>query len=301
MVKGKEESGLPLSTTLDKQQKSFSGYIQGDYRILSQIKFIAGLQGNKAEGIDFDLNPRLGLIWSPQEIVNVKALYSTAFRAPSMQELYLNHPTLKGNPSLKPEKIKTVDLGVNIQKNMVSIGLNNYYSQITNTIYQKQKTPPPNLYTNSEIPTTIFGLELEGKIYITKELMLIGSGLYQKNTTGDSAGNMMPVPEASAKGGISYSKKGFTVSIFNTYEGKLDKRYNATYNKTRKAFDLLDLSLKFELDKAFSWNIPQLAIHVDAYNLLDEEVWLPATGLDKNYTLPQIEGRAIYFGIDVGF
>jgi outer membrane receptor protein involved in Fe transport len=301
MVKGKEESGLPLSTTLDKQQKTFSGYIQGDYRIIPQIKVIAGLQGNKAEGIDLDLNPRFGLIWSPQEIVNVKALYSTAFRAPSMQELYLNHPTLKGNPSLKPEKIKTVDLGVNIQNSMVSIGLNNYFSQITNSIYQKQKTPPPNLYTNSDIPTTIFGLELEGKIFITKELMLTGSGLYQKNTTGDSAGNMMPVPEASAKGGVSYSKNGFTASIFNSYEGKLDKRYNTIYNKTRKAFDLLDLTLKYELDKAFNWKIPQIAIHVDAYNLLDEEIWLPATGQAKNYTLPQIEGRSISFGIDVGF
>jgi outer membrane receptor protein involved in Fe transport len=144
-------------------------------------------------------------------------------------------------------------------------------------------------------------MEVEGKYYITKELMLTGSGLYQKNTTGDSAGNMMPVPEASAKGGISYSKSGFTASIFNTYEGKLDKRYNTKYNKTRKAFDLLDLNLKYELDKAFNWKILQLAICVDAYNLLDEEIWLPATGLAKTYTLPQIEGRSIYFGIDVGF
>ncbi len=301
LVKGKEKSGLPLATTIDTTQNTISGYIQGDYKILSQIKVIAGIQANKAAGIDLDINPRLGIIWSPDDIVNVKALYSTAFRAPSMMELYLKHPTLKGTPTLKPEKIRTVDIGANIQTNRVSIGINNYYSQISNNISLEQKLVPPVHYQNYKIPTTIFGTEIEGKLFITKELMLLGSGLYQKNTTGDSAGNMMPVPEASAKGGISYSNYGLTVSLFNIYEGKLDKRYNATYNKTRKAFDLLDLTLKYELDKAFNWKIPQLAIHVDAYNLLDEEIWLPATGQAKNFTLPQIEGRAIYFGIDVGF
>jgi outer membrane receptor for ferrienterochelin and colicin len=301
LVKGEEKSGLPLGTTIDTTQNTFSGYIQGDYKIISQIKVIAGIQANKAAGIDLDINPRLGIIWSPDNIVNVKALYSTAFRAPSMMELYLKHPTLKGNPTLKPEKIRTVDLGANIQTNKVSLGINNYFSQIRNNIALEQKTVPPIYYQNYKIPTTIFGMEIEGKLFITKELMLTGSGLYQKNTTGDSAGNMMPVPEASAKGGISYSNYGLTASIFNIYEGKLDKRYNATFNKTRNAFDLLDLNIKFEFDKAFNWKIPQLAIHFDCYNLLDEEVWLPATGQLKNYTLPQIEGRSIYFGIDVGF
>lgn len=301
-VQGTQHSGLPSVKTLDTSQNTFSGYLQADYRIIPQLKVIAGLQSNKAAGFDFDLNPRFSLIWSPDEIVNVKALYSSAFRAPTIQELYLKSGTIVGTKTLNPEKVQTVDLGVNIQTEKISFGINNFYSEISNSIYQEQRKPPtPNLYSNSKVPTTIIGLEVEGKYYITKELMLTGSGLYQKNTTGDSAGNMMPVPEASAKGGISYSKCGFTASIFNTYEGRLDKRYNATYNKTRKAFDLLDLTLKYELDKAFSWKIPQFAIFIDAYNLLDEEIWLPATGQAKNYTLPQIEGRSINFGIDVGF
>jgi outer membrane receptor protein involved in Fe transport len=234
-------------------------------------------------------------------IVNVKALYSTAFRAPSMMELYLKHPTLKGTPTLKPEKIRTVDLGANIQTDKVSLSINNYYSQISNNISLEQKPIPPIYYQNFKVPTTIFGMEIEGKLFITKELMLTGSGLYQKNSTGDSAGNMMPVPEASAKGGISYSKYGLTASLFNIYEGKLDKRYNATFNKTRKAFDPLNLNIRYEFDKVFNWKTPQFAVHFDFYNLLDDEIWLPATGQFNNYTLPQIEGRSTYFGIDVGF
>jgi outer membrane receptor for ferrienterochelin and colicins len=59
-VQGLEESGLPLDTTLDTNQNAISAYIQGDYRPVPELKVIAGVQGNKAEGIDFDLNPRGG-------------------------------------------------------------------------------------------------------------------------------------------------------------------------------------------------------------------------------------------------
>jgi len=300
MVKGKEESGLPLSKTLDTTQNTVSGYLQGDYRIIPQVKIIAGVQGNKAGGIDFDVNPRVGIIWSPSDLVNVKTLYSTAFRAPSMFELYLNHPTLKGSSTLKPEKIKTFDMGVNIQNSKVFFGINNFYSEITNNIYPKQNAVPPNVYQNYNVPTTFVGIEVEGKIFITRELMIMGSGLYQQNTTGDVAGNTMPVPEASAKGGISYSANGLTASVFNIYEGKLDNRFDATYNKTREAFDLLNMNVKYELSQLFKFKAPKITLSVEAYNLLDEEVWLPATGQSSRYTVPQISGRSVYFGLLFG-
>jgi outer membrane receptor for ferrienterochelin and colicins len=300
MVQGKEESGLPLSTTLDTTQNTFSGYLQGDYRILPELKVIAGVQANKAAGIDLDINPRAGLIWAPKENVNVKALYSSAFRAPSMMELYLKHPTLKGTAGLKPEKIQTVDLGVNIQNEKISIGINNFYSRMTNIIYPKQITPPPSLYKNYDVPTIFVGMEVEGKLFITRELMLIGSGLYQQNATGDSAGNMMPVPEASAKGGISYSANGLIASVFNVYEGKLDHRFDTRYNKTREAFDLLNANLKYELNQLFKLTAPKITIELEAYNLLDQEIWLPATGQAKQYSVPAIQGASYYFGLAIG-
>jgi outer membrane receptor for ferrienterochelin and colicins len=297
---GKEWGLTTSEPEKDSSQNSFSGYIQADYRLISEIKIIAGVQGNKPEGFDLDLNPRLGLIWSPGKIVNVKALYSTAFRAPTIQERYNTALTLKGTPTLKPEKIETVDLGVNIQTDKIMIGINNYYSTISNSIYQKQHTPPPSVYANSAIPTTIIGMEVEGKYFITKELMLTGSGLYQQNTTGDSAGNMMPVPEALAKGGVSYAARGFAASVFNIYEGRLDDRYDAAYNKTCKAFDLLNANVKYDIGRIIELPVSKITLTVDAYNLLNREIWLPATGQSTHFTLPEIQGRSLYFGITVG-
>lgn len=124
--------------------------------------------------------------------------------------------------------------------------------------------PPPSVYANSAIPTTIIGMEVEGKYFITREFMLTGSGLYQQNTTGDSAGNMMSVPEALAKGGVSYSANGFTASVFNIYEGRLDKRYNATYNKTRKEFDLLNANVKYDIGRILEFAAPRITLTAEA-------------------------------------
>jgi hypothetical protein len=112
---------------------------------------------------------------------------------------------------------------------------------------------------------------------------------------------MMPVPEASAKGGISYSANGLTASVFNIYEGNLHRRYDAaSYNKTREAFDLLNANLKYELNRILKLTAPKISIDLEGYNLLDKEIWLPATGMLKQYTVPAIQGRAIYGGLTVG-
>ncbi len=302
-VEGTEESGFPtnLTTTIDDAQYRYSGFIQADYKIISQLKLLAGIQANKADGIELDINPRLGLIWAPADIVNVKALYSNAFRAPSMFELYLDHPTLQGTDDLDPEKIKTIDLGVNIQTDRISFGINNFYSRVEQVIWQKQNAAPPHEFANQEVATTFFGGELEFKYFITKELMLLGSGMYQKNNTKGLEGNAMPVPETTGKVGISYASKGLTASAFNIFEGKLHERYNASYNKTREAFNLLNVNAKYEISRLLKLNGPVITLDLEAYNLLDEEVWLPAGGQATNYTLPEVQGASYYGGLTVKF
>jgi outer membrane receptor for ferrienterochelin and colicins len=294
-VKG-EMSISNATVILDTSRSSMGIYLQADYKLHPTLKLIAGLQGNKVPGFDFDFNPRAGFIWSPQEIVNIKALYSQAFRAPTIQELYMN---ILGNPDLKPEKVNTFDFGVNIQTDKASIGLNNYYSQISNNIIE---TFPPH-YENVNQKTTIIGMELEGKYYVTKELLLTGSGLYQQNTNNDSLGNIMPVPEAGAKGGISYSSKGLTVSVYNIYEGKLDKRYTSLGNPNPVAYNLLNANIGYDFNKLLKLEkLGKIALNVEGYNLLGDDIWLPASGSSsKSASLPVTHGRSIHSGIDVSF
>jgi outer membrane receptor for ferrienterochelin and colicin len=82
---GPTETGEKFYYT-DADRYSAGAYAQVNYRLISSLNLIGGIQANKVEGIDFNLVPRAGLIWYPVPKINVKAFYSQAFRAPSINE-----------------------------------------------------------------------------------------------------------------------------------------------------------------------------------------------------------------------
>jgi outer membrane receptor for ferrienterochelin and colicin len=300
----------------DHKQNSFSGYLQADYR-WSWCKLIGGIQLNKVAEFDLDFNPRAGLIIYPLENVNFKALYSTAYRAPSLDELYLDHPTMRGQMvsrlsgdhekerNLTPEKVNTIDMGINYQDDVVQFGLNGFQSRMKNLIIQDRD---PSRYA---IPTwdnigevTIFGLECEGKYYLSKELLFEGSILYQESKDENShEEHVTPLPIFSAKGGLSYQGHGLILSLFNTYWQDLDKKYSSTLNKTISYFNMVNLNCSYNLNHLLkSTVLKELSLVITVDNLLDEEVWLPAWGLlDVSSRIPYNEGRTIYGGIKITF
>lgn len=302
------------NTNEGHEQINFSGYLQLDYR-WDWCKAIGGIQLNKVKDFDLDVNPRAGLIFYPFDNVNIKALYSSAYRAPSLDELYLNHETMRGQmverlpgepqeKDLKPEKVNSFDLGVNYQDSSVQFGLNGFYSKMNNLIIQDRTG-------RFEIPTwdnigkvTIFGLECEGKYYITREWLIEGSILYQESRDKQSSeGNAAPLPTFSAKGGLSYHGYGLTVSAFNSYWQALDKRFTSKMNKTTNNFNMLNLNCSYNFNHLIKSRVlKELSITFAADNLLDEEVWLPAWGLsDLSSRIPYNEGRTLYGGFKVTF
>jgi outer membrane receptor for ferrienterochelin and colicins len=137
-TKGKELMKIPGGELPinDDDRTSFAFYTQADYWVHQNIKLIGGLQANKVENIDLDVVPRAGLILYPLSNVNVKALYSQAFKAPTINELGLNHPAMQGNPDLKSEKVHTVDIGVNYLGEKIQGGVNYFFSKQTEIIFQ---------------------------------------------------------------------------------------------------------------------------------------------------------------------
>lgn len=81
-------------------------------------------------------NPRAALIFAPDEKFNFKALYGTAFRAPSFSELYTaNNSFALGNPNLKPETVITGELVAEYKANKnVKIGITYFSVQVDNNI-----------------------------------------------------------------------------------------------------------------------------------------------------------------------
>ncbi len=289
-----------LGRVSDGSWSGFAFYTQADYWLRQDMKLIGGLQANKVKDIDLDIVPRAGLILYPLSNVNIKTLYSEAFRAPSINEFGIHHPAISGNPDIKSEKIRTIDIGVNYVGERIQGGVNYFFNKQTGIIFQN-RTAVPVFYDNiGEIEHQ--GVELEGKYYATRSLFLTGSALYQTNKDKEGNKNVSPIANFGAKAGISYqsSEKGVTVSLFNIYQGDLDKRYDTKLNPSPGAYNLMNLHCRLDMNKVTGWNIGRsLSLLLQVDNLFDKEFWLPDWGLLDGNSIPVNQGRTIYFGMEV--
>lgn len=108
-ITGTENIFLP---DLDRRSYYFSA--QNEWSFYKDWELTAGLRYDDYSDFGDTLNPRVAVVWQTNYNLTTKLLYGHAFRAPSFSELYArNNPALLGNPTLEPEKVKTIELSFN--------------------------------------------------------------------------------------------------------------------------------------------------------------------------------------------
>ena len=197
----------PTVTYSDEKRSAFRFYTQAGYEPLNSLKFIGGVQVNKVEKVDWNTSPRAGIIWYPLSVINMKALYSQAFRAPSINETGLHAPSpLEGNPNLRHEQVRTIDIGVSYLGEKVQGGIGCFYSRQSDIVVS-QFIPGvlPGYYFNLG-KLEIRGMEADVKYYPLREVFLTGSVLYQTNKDQDGKTNVTPFPPMVAKSVINQTR-----------------------------------------------------------------------------------------------
>jgi outer membrane receptor for ferrienterochelin and colicins len=129
---------------LDSSTQS-SVYLQDEITIRKNLLLSAGARYDQYSTFGGTVNPRLGLILSPQEGTDIKLLYGQAFRAPDDYELHFLDPSagFEANPNLRPETIKTTELIFEKYfRQHVSLSASGFYNWIDNLI--SQSTDPAN-------------------------------------------------------------------------------------------------------------------------------------------------------------
>lgn len=126
---------------LDDHQSSsvWAVFAQAEIALRTNLLVNAGARYDHYETFDGNVNPRLGLIWSPWETTTLKAIYGTAFRAPNAYEFYYNdgYEFSKDNPDLDPETISTYELVWEQQLvRHLRFTLGGYYYEISDLISQ---------------------------------------------------------------------------------------------------------------------------------------------------------------------
>ena len=288
----------PTLVDEDAQRWGAGFYIQHEHRLTGDLKLIGGLQANKIGSIALNVVPRAGILWNPAAHFTLKALYGGAFRAPSLDETGLNHPGLKGDPKLVPEKVGTLDLQVVYQGNRVQASFDYFHSREAQLIFEDGSTLPAHYYNLSD-PAIFQGIDSEGKYYIRRSWFLMGSVLYQVNHD-NSIADLSAIPSLGAKAGVSYmAENGADVSVFDAYQGHLGG-YAASINPRPEAFHSVSAHVRFDLTKHWLKNRSQgLALFVHGDDLANNPVWLPALGTNSPNTIPVVRGRTLYFGLEV--
>jgi len=273
-------------------------YGQLDHQLSDAVKLVGGFQANKVEGTGMNVAPRAGVIWNPTSHFSAKALYSGAFRAPSLDETHLNHPGLAGTPGLLPEKVGTLDLSVSYQANRSQATLTFFRSRLTDSIVGVLPFGQARYVYANAGETTIHGFELEGKHYLGKNFYLTGSISYQADEDA-SAANPIPVPAVTAKAGFSYrAENGLTIGMFDNYQGALRTIPDAV-NPGPVAFHLISTHVRYDLSRFLgSSDKAGVALFAHAENLANHQIWLPDLGDNSGDTLPVNRGRTVYFGLE---
>jgi outer membrane receptor for ferrienterochelin and colicin len=295
----------PLFLVSKGNRWAFSGYTQIDYTPIEQLKFFGGLQVNKTKNIKSHLAPRLGGIWHPHENISIKSCYSEAFRLPSINELYMDFKIgIYGDERLKPEIVKTFDQSISFHNDRFLIGVTYFHSRMHDIIQQASKEGLnwwEKQYQNvGEI--TFNGVEFEAKSYITKELYINGSVLYQDNR--DSVYNTIPFANLIAKAGVSYSNnQGLTLSLFDVHNGPTPEKFHGNINQSKQGpYDMLNFASVFEMTRLLkieSKVTPSIIFKID--NIIGNEQMMWEYGGFTNEAIPTLRGRVFYLGCNVAF
>ena len=294
----------PIVVTNDARQLGFQAYAQMDYTPWRLVKLIGGIQANKVGDLAVDAEPRVGIIVSPTSRISLKGLYSTAYRAPAIDELFLQDVNLRGTPTLRPEKVSTFDVGVTYQGAQVQLGASYFNGKQTDIIRPviapgATGTNALQLYENTS-GVLIQGGEVEAKAYINKYVYLTGSALYQRSKNEQGVEDVTPIPAFSAKAGVSYmSDNGINASLFDIYSGDI-LGAQFTQNKLNPApqsYNDIRLHGTFDLNRLFSWRFqPDITLLLQVNNLLDVRYYIPEWGGTVRDSIPGTVGRTIYGG-----
>lgn len=289
-----KDSNLPTS---HGARNSVAGYAQLDYRFVETAKAVGGFQILKVGEAKTTMVPRLGLVWNPRTDVNFKVLYAQAFRAPYINENFINFGNfLLGNKQLKPEKVSSYEVSANYLKNNLEFSIG-YFRNHQSDIITFQFQPEANVLKYVNLLTSkIQGVETSGKFYLNRSVFITGSLLYQQATENGTTG----IPDFGAKMGISYSGEKGLISLFNVYQGEISEElYNQnSTNPKPEPYNLLSLHASLNLNKVFKWKGKTVfEAYIQGDNMLDKEIWIYATGDSMQAQFPFNPGRTLYFGL----
>ncbi|OQC36277.1 MAG: Colicin I receptor precursor [Bacteroidetes bacterium ADurb.Bin041] len=275
---------LGYNRILDQDINITSAFLQNEWKT-KQWSILAGARLDKHSLLDNPIiSPRFNLRYNPKDWVNLRASYSTGFRAPQTFDEDLHIAMLNGEvgliqlaPDLKPEKSQSYSASVDFYKNfgkvMTNLLIEGFYTNIDNVFVLEENGTDSEgniLFDKSNGSGSIVkGITIEGKIVPVDKLQLQFGMTFQKSEykeaqrwsddeTLEPQKRMFRTPSQYGYLTANYQPiKPMTISLSGTYTGSMLVQHfagyiaEATEKETTQFYDInLKLAYDFKLNSS---------------------------------------------------
>ena len=192
----------------------FGLYAQEEWNLAARTHLFSGIRFDEHSLYGFNVSPRLSLVHHLSSSQTLRASYSTAFRAPTLLNSYvdLTEPTspqtslhVIGNTHLKPERVQTYEVGYRHELKQGYVGANVFLNEVQDQIgnlptafYPSPPFPPGTPAEISQVnagKTHVFGIELEAEKQITRKVRGLINYAYQDAHANDLTALDFVVPK----------------------------------------------------------------------------------------------------------
>jgi iron complex outermembrane receptor protein len=168
-------------------------FVQDEWSMAPDWTLTAGVRRDAYSDFGGTTNPRLALVWDTSLDLTTKLLYGRAFRAPSFNDQYGTNPVGSGNPGIRPESARTLELAFAWQaRRDTQVNLGFFHYQMKDVILARANQAPALGSTYANIGAQHGrGMELEAVWRAKNNLRLSGHYAYQQSideTTNSDVG-----------------------------------------------------------------------------------------------------------------
>lgn len=276
-------SGDPSEIWMPEEDRTnYYIFVQDEWKLAQNWQLVSGIRFDDYSDFGSTINPRAALIWATTDTITTKLLYGRAFRAPSLNELYVsNNPVFMGNNELDAETIDTYEIGMSHQvTSRVLYALNLFYYEIDDLI---NAVPISGLiateYRNAG-QRTGHGGEFELAYQVSDDLSLKANYAYQNakdERNGQTVGDA-PNHQVYGRADWSLSSQWFLSSQVN-WVGE-QKRTATDLREPVPDSTTVDMTLRTKS----LWRGLDLSLSVK--NIFDEDVRDPSPYADPRPPIP---------------
>ncbi|MBF0272138.1 MAG: TonB-dependent receptor [Magnetococcales bacterium] len=279
------------SWILNGAHRSVSSLIlQDQYAVTKHLDITSGVRLDHYDDVGDDVSPRLALVYRLTDHHIFKAQYGHAFRPPTFFEMYSKSFVINGNPNMRPETIKTYEIGYIYRVPDMVGRVTLFHSMLHNLIVGDNLT---GLYQNST-GASINGVELEVEYALTSSLKVDGSLSFISTTDEATGQEIESAVNWLGRAGVLWQPlTDYTLAVRSFYVGESNRVPGDQRDKpdgyttinvvgTRKNFLHKDMTVR-----------------ASVLNLFDAEVIVPAVPeIPKDYPRP---GRTWMLTMSYGF